>query len=295
LKIGFFGDGPWAHRALASLLKMPGLNVDFVCVRHDKPDLSLLDIAKENNVLSLSVANINSEEFMSEVSKHCSDLFVSMSFNQIFKSDLYSFPSSGTINCHAGKLPFYRGRNVLNWVLINDETEFGITVHYVDSGIDTGEIIVQECFGITDSDNYGTLLELSYKKCPELLVVAIEQIMSGRVQPISQQTIHPTGFYCSRRLPGDEIIQWSSSTSREVFSFVRALSKPGPQALTFCKASAVRINRVELIPGSPIFKGIPGAILSKDAATILVKTTDSFVRVSEWTSKEVLRVGDRFI
>jgi methionyl-tRNA formyltransferase len=65
-----------------------------------------------------------------------------MSFNQIFKSEIINLPRLKTINCHAGKLPFYRSRNILNWVLINDEKEFGITVHYVDEGIDTGDIIL---------------------------------------------------------------------------------------------------------------------------------------------------------
>ena len=52
------------------------------------------------------------------------DLYVSMSFDQIFKKRILSLPSLGIINCHAGNLPFYRGRNILNWVLINDEKEF---------------------------------------------------------------------------------------------------------------------------------------------------------------------------
>ena len=73
-----------------------------------------------------------------------------MSFNQIFRKDIINLTPIGIINCHAGKLPFYRGRNILNWVLINDEKEFGITVHFVDEGIDTGDIILQKTFPITD-------------------------------------------------------------------------------------------------------------------------------------------------
>ena len=64
-----------------------------------------------------------------------------MSFNQILKKKIINLPHLKTINCHAGKLPFYRGRNVLNRVLINDENEFGITIHYIDEGIDTGDIV----------------------------------------------------------------------------------------------------------------------------------------------------------
>ena len=80
-----------------------------------------------------------------------------------------SLPKLKTINCHAGKLPFYRGRDILNWVLINDEKEFGITVHYMDEGIDTGDIILQRTFPITDEDSYKTLLERSYDECANIL------------------------------------------------------------------------------------------------------------------------------
>ena len=67
-------------------------------------------------------------------------------------------PALGTINCHAGKLPFYRGRNVLNWAIINGESEFGITVHFIDDGIDTGDIIKQKTYPISLNDDYKSIL-----------------------------------------------------------------------------------------------------------------------------------------
>ena len=98
-----------------------------------------------------------------------------MSFNQIFKNNLINLPPLKIINCHAGKLPFYRGRNVLNWVLINDENEFGITVHFIDEGIDTGDIILQKTFKIDDTDDYQTLLSRAYKECGSILYDSILQ------------------------------------------------------------------------------------------------------------------------
>lgn len=49
--------------------------------------------------------------------------YVSMSYDQIFKENIRGIPNKSVINCHAGKLPYHRGRNILNWVLINDEKE----------------------------------------------------------------------------------------------------------------------------------------------------------------------------
>jgi hypothetical protein len=143
LRIGYFGDGPWSHRALTRLLADEALQIAFVCARNDAPDPVLKSMAAENALDFLSHPAINSAEFVDRMKRYRCDLFASLSFNQIFRRELMSLPPLRTVNCHAGKLPFYRGRNVLNWALINDEKEFGITVHYVDEGIDTGDVILQ--------------------------------------------------------------------------------------------------------------------------------------------------------
>ncbi|MEG0076163.1 MAG: methionyl-tRNA formyltransferase, partial [Eubacterium sp.] len=84
-KIGYFGDGPWAHEAFKKIMSDKSLQIDFVCVRYDLRDPILIQLAEENKVDILIDKNINAKEFMTKVSKYKSDLFVSMSFNQIFK------------------------------------------------------------------------------------------------------------------------------------------------------------------------------------------------------------------
>ena len=197
------------------------------------------------------------------------------------------------INCHAGKLPFYRGRNVLNWALINGEKDFGVTVHYVDDGVDTGDIIVQEAYEITENDDYSTLLSRSYGCCADNLYKALRKLFFGEVETIRQSDIHPTGFYCSQRKVGDEVLEWNQ-TSTDVFNFVRAICKPGPQARTFLNGEEVMINKVGLIDEAPVYKGIPGAVLGIDSLGLVVKTADSFVRVIDWTTEAKIRIGDRF-
>lgn len=290
--IGYFADGPWSHRALDKLLDRENLTLAFICARFDKPDRQLEAVAKKNKIPFLCHKNINSFEFLSSIEHFNCDLFVSMSFNQIFKKETIEKPPLGTINCHAGKLPFYRGRNILNWALINDESEFGITVHYLDSGIDTGDIILQECFPITDSDDYSTLLCRAYEGCADLLDRAIGEILAGKVFRKPQANIHPLGFYCTSRSEGDERINWQQ-TSRRIFNFVRAICPPGPSARCFLGNEEIRINRVEFLAGAPCYIGIPGAVLAKDENSFLVKTLDSFVRVIDWEANTRIRVGDR--
>lgn len=293
LNIGYFADGPWAHHAFQLLKNDPSVSIRFICVRNDSADEVLSGYAKENNIDLLKHANINSQEFLDIVSSYNCDLFVSMSFNQIFRSKIINLPPLKTINCHAGKLPFYRGRNILNWALINDEKEFGITVHYMDEGIDTGDIILQRTYPISDSDNYNTLLQVAHTECASCLYDAIRLIIEGKVKAIPQHTIHPVGMYCAQRKQGDELINWNQN-SRELFNFIRAICHPGPRATTYLNGNEVKINRAEMIPQAPVYKGNPGQVVLKTKDALIVKTTDTTLRITEYESTVPVRTGDKF-
>lgn len=292
IKVGFFGDGPWAHDALERLLTDQSIQITFVCARFDTPDTHLLGLAKQNNLPGLTIENVNSEGSLSILRGFKSDIFVSMSFNQIFKKDILMAPPLGIINCHAGKLPFYRGRNILNWVLINGESEFGITVHHIDAGIDTGDIILQKTFPISLEDDYGSLLKIAYLECAPLLVEAISQIRTGTSQRVPQNQIDSFGTYFPRRIEGDEVIDWNQ-TSWEIFSFIRAVSKPGPQAQTKWNEETIKINRSKLLEMAPNFIGIPGSVIGISRSGIYVKTSNSVLLLTEYSENFRPRLGDR--
>jgi methionyl-tRNA formyltransferase len=292
LKIGYFADGPWSHNTLDLLLDDASIEISFIVPRIDTKDETLLNKSKKHGIDYIKPARINSFEFIDLAKSYDCDLFVSMSFNQIFKAEVLNIPPLGTINCHAGLLPFYRGRNVLNWVLINDEKDFGITVHYIDEGIDTGDIILQERFIITDNDNYNTLLNLAYKECPQILVSAIKLIQQGNATRIPQSTIHPVGLYCGRRIAGDEILNWNQK-SRAVFNFVRSITSPGPNARSFINGTEVLIEKVNLVDKAAEYIGIPGQVLVVSENRILVKTLDSTIEIIKYSSNVNIKPGQR--
>lgn len=294
LKIGYFADGKWAHNAFELFIKDSSIEIMFICARYYKEDQILKGLAKKHNINYIKHKNINSPEFLEIVSKYDCDLFVSMSFDQIFKNEVINLPKLKTINCHAGKLPFYRGRNVLNWVLINDEKEFGITVHFVDEGIDTGDIILQRTFEITDDDDYSTLLDTAHIECAKILYDSIKLIQKGEYQRIKQCSIHPVGFYCCIRQDGDEVIDWNQ-TSREIFNFIRAICKPGPMARCYLNGRELKINRSKMINDAPVYKGIPGQIVGKTDNGFIVKTKDTTIEITEYEYDGKIKIGDRLI
>lgn len=292
VNIGYFADGFWACEAFKYFIKDESIIIKFICLRYDRRDENLYNYAKQYNIPVLAERNVNSEEFIKQISKFNVDLFVSMSFNQIFKNEIINLPPFKTINCHAGKLPFYRGRNILNWVLINDEKDFGITVHYVDEGIDTGDIILQKIYPITDADDYSTLLDKAYKGCAEVLYESIKMIQSNQVERITQNSIDSVGMYCGMRRLGDEIIDWNQS-SREIFNFVRALCDPGPQAASFICGKKIKINKVKMVDGAHNYKNINGMVLGKTDRGFYVKTGDTMIEVLEYCYGGNIKIGDR--
>lgn len=294
IKIGYFGDGKWAHKALDLLIDDSRINVEFICPRFSTKDDFLKLRSKKFKIDYVIEKDINSLSFINYVKRKEIDLIVSMSFDQIFKKEVFTIPKYGSVNCHAGKLPYYRGRNILNWVLINDEKEFGITVHYIDEGIDTGDIIAQKTFQIDDNDSYKSLLEKAYIECPSLLKESINQLIDGNFNRIKQDSIASAGTICSKRVPGDEIIDWQKS-SRYIFNFVRALNGPSLSATTFLNKKEIKIFQVEEINNAPNYIGIPGSILSKDKFGYIVKTGDSYIKIVNWSKENKLVVGQRFL
>lgn len=289
MRLGFLGDGPWAHLALIRLLEDDGFDVAFVAPRAVAPDHYLENIARNSGVDIVREVSVNDSNFIRNVRELEIEILVSMSFDQIFRKDILG--ACPIINCHAGKLPFYRGRNVVNWALINGEKEIGVTVHHVDEGIDTGDIIAQTTLPVGECDTYSSVLEKLYPMCSDLLVQALRSIKNKSSVRIEQKLIHPTGSYCSRRKPGDEIIDWNLS-SAEIFNFVRALNGPDLCAATYVEQKLVEIRCVKFFDGSHRYQVAPGTILSRTKDGFLVKTGDSVLEIV--SQEDRIIVGKRF-
>ncbi|WP_004472284.1 methionyl-tRNA formyltransferase [Leptospira santarosai] len=295
MKIGYFADGPWSHLALEKIAADKRLEVSFIVPRYDHQDKVLEDWARKLNIDFIPIDNVNLPSSLEKLSLYKADIFVSMSFNQILKRDFLALPPLGTINCHAGALPYYRGRNILNWVLINGAKEFGVTVHYVDESIDTGDIIIQKKQPIDISDTYKTLLEKAIKICSNVLYESLIQILENKVKRIKQSTIHSLGFYSGRRIEGDEWIDWNWPSER-IFNFIRAITLPGPCAKTACEGYEILIETSSLVPNAISYIGTSGEIVGVTNDGVFVKTGDSVLLLKKLKLEQSFnfKIGKRF-
>ena len=293
MRIGFFGDGAWAVETLDRLVRLPNVQVAFVCPRHQSPDAALRAAATGHGLTLVNFSDVNGLVAIEELVTYGCDLFISMSFDQIMRPRMFNLPRLGTINCHAGMLPFYRGRSVLNWALINDEPTVGITVHFIDDGIDTGDIILQRHLKISDEDDYLTLLNRGSLACAEAVEDAVIALADGSACRTAQASIDAAGSYFTRRIAGDERIDWRR-TSRDVFNLVRAVTAPGPGATGWIDAEEWQILKVSVPADVQAWNMVCGAVIASSAKEFSVKTGDTFVVVKQWSGPRRPRVGERF-
>lgn len=108
----------------------------------------IIRIAKENKIPLIKTRDVNEKMVISVLESVKPDLSISYFTQQIFKEPLISLPKLGTINIHGSLLPKYKGAAQYFWYLHNNDKKGGITVHYVDENLDTGDIMLQSSFDI---------------------------------------------------------------------------------------------------------------------------------------------------
>ena len=278
MRILFFGDGAWATRSVERLAQ-EGWTLLGVVARTNPTDGRLFTVAEQLGLTIFQQKKVNAPDFVSQVRALKPDLNLSVSYNQILGAPIREIAPLGFVNFHAGKLPNYRGRNVINWAIINGETEIGLTSHYMDQGIDTGDIILQRSLPIAWTDCYADVLDKAVAALPDLVLDTVSLIASGQVQRRPQT--HLPGTYFCGRLEGDEWLDWSDS-SRNLYNKVRAITRPGPGARTLLEDQQVIIWRACYQPDWPNYISTAGQVVGRQpGAGVLVKTGDSTLLVQE--------------
>ena len=109
------------------------------------------------------------------------DLLVTCAYGQILPKEILDMPKFGSINVHASLLPKYRGASPINFAIFNGEEKTGVTLMYMDEGMDTGDIIVQDSLEI-DGNNYGELYKRLSMLGANLLFENLDYLVSGNVE-----------------------------------------------------------------------------------------------------------------
>jgi methionyl-tRNA formyltransferase len=281
LRIVLLGDGRWAALTLRAL-QAAGHDACGVVLRQRPSDPTLAEAAAELRVPTFQPQRSDPTGLRAWIGEKAPDLLVSVAFDQILREPDRRQARLGALNFHAGKLPFYRGRNVINWAIINGEEEIGITGHWMDDGIDTGDIVLQRTLPIGWTDTYGDVLERVTAAIPSLAVDTVELVAAGRGAGRVQRAL--PGTYCGGRGPGDEWFEWSAA-SEYLHNFIRAITRPGPGARTSLRGEEIIVWAAFFDRAWPRYLGNPGQVVGRSPDGVVVKTGDSTLLLTEVESR----------
>lgn len=242
IKVVFMGTPDFAVNVLSMLNK--NYNVCLVVTKPDKivgknKEKSFSPVKKyaiENNISVFQPEKIREDyEIISEINP---DIIITCAYGQILSEEILSIPRLGCINVHASLLPKYRGAAPIQWSLLNGDDKTGITIMYMDKGMDTGNIISEEEISIDINDNVGTLHDKLSNLGSSLLEKTLPSIINGTNNSIKQD--EEKASYASMIKREDEELSFNNKVI-DVYNKIRAFS---PWPLTHFSLNGVDIKIV---------------------------------------------------
>jgi len=141
-------------------------------------DPGLKKLAEKHGVPVDFTDNPNSEEYLEKLRKIGPDIIINQS-QFIIKKPLLEIPRIGVLNRHNAILPKNRGRLTPFWVLYKGENETGVSIHFVDEGIDSGPIVVQKRFPVSGKDTFKSVVERNYELASAAMLEALDLLENG--------------------------------------------------------------------------------------------------------------------
>lgn len=228
--------------------------------------------------VSISSPNRITSKILDEIRESCPDIIISAYYRKIFPKELIDIPNLGVINIHPSLLPEYRGPVPTAWAILNGEKEFGITIHKVDSGIDTGDILVQQKYKINDNETGHDLYLRAMDLGAKLFIKNFNKIIQKKITPKKQKK---GGSYYGK-LKNRVLINWKDSAVN-IKNQVRVRARPYNPIETILENKYFFINKVTICKDARTEVQVPGKILEvlKDN-TFKVSCADGAVHIKEY-------------
>lgn len=215
------------------------------------------------------------EEFFNHIQSLNPDVIVVVAFGQILPECILNIPKYGCINIHGSLLPHYRGSAPIQWSILNEETTTGVTIMYMDKGMDTGDMLLKKEMPIEKDDTYETLHDKMKIVGVEALKEAWPLIVAGGEGREKQD--HEAATYAPPIQKSQGEINWQERTSH-IDAQIRGLN-PWPGGYTYYKGEVMKIWKATANYES--YSAEPGVILQVNKDGLLVKTADGCLMIQE--------------
>ncbi len=240
----------------------------------DKKSVTIISYCKDNNI-PVFVGNPRDGSAISFLNDYQVDILLSINYLFLVESDIINFPRKYAINFHGSLLPRYRGRTPHVWAIINNETETGITVHFISETCDSGDIIYQEKVHI-DSKMTGADLLVEFSSRYILIIdKVIGLVETDSIKAKKQDENMAT--YFGKRSVVDGIINWNWQRER-IYNWVRAQAKPYPGAFTYCEGKRIIIHQISFSEFGFFDTDVNGLVLEGGEKPI-IKTPNGAIQI----------------
>ncbi|RON69344.1 bifunctional UDP-4-amino-4-deoxy-L-arabinose formyltransferase/UDP-glucuronic acid oxidase ArnA [Pseudomonas fluorescens] len=207
--------------------------------------------------------DVNHPLWIERIAKLEPEYMFSFYYRNLLSEPLLALAKKGAFNLHGSLLPRYRGRAPANWVLVNGESETGVTLHRMVKRADAGAIVAQQRVAIERSDTGLTLHAKLRTAASDLLRDTLPAMLQGKVSETPQDESKATVF--GRRTPADGKLLWAKP-AEQLFNLIRAVTKPYPGA--FCAVGEHKL----IVWSAEVVKGnegqAPGRVISVDPLRI---------------------------
>lgn len=270
MRVVSFGFQTWGYKTLQALLD---LDHDVVlAVTHPGSDesykaiwsASVEQLARDHGV-PVHITHRADAETIDLVKRAEPDVIVVNSWYSWMPPELYKLPPHGTLNLHDSLLPKFTGFSPVLWALISGEPEFGLTVHRMDDGLDTGDILIQRSLPIGPSDTGTELVIRGMELIPGAVRDALTALDSGTAVWRPQNKAERTYFH--KRSERDSLIDWDWP-AEDLERFVRALSDPYPRAFTHYRGERIEVLQARVSEAR--YGGTPGRVIVQEGGGAVV-------------------------
>ena len=218
---------------------------------------SVARLAAEQGIPVYAPEDANHPLWVDRIRTMQPDFIFSFYYRALLSDTILNCARVGAFNLHGSLLPKYRGRAPLNWVLVNGETETGVTLHRMVKRADAGDIVAQQRVAIDPQDNALTLHRKLVACAGQLLEGALPPMKRGEIAATPQNDADAT--VVGRRTPEDGRINWELPAAK-VNNLVRAVTDPWPGAFAYAGTVKFVVWKGRVHQDAPSVK--PGTVLS---------------------------------
>lgn len=218
---------------------------------------------------------LKDDAFAEILSAVAPDVIVVVAYGKILPPSVIHYPKHGCINLHVSLLPKYRGAAPMQRAVMDGETETGVSVMYMDEGLDTGDIISVSKFPISDTDDFEAIHDRSAEIGSRLLSDTLRAIADGSATRTPQD--HSLATYAKKVEKEDAHIDLTLPATR-LDPIIRGLT-PIPGAFVIHNGKTLKINKARPDKAS----GTPGRVIALDGTgegTITVACGEGSLRIS---------------